>query len=146
MTAAPPTSGRTATSASSAGTSRAGWPRSTRTSSTTRTSTSTPSEFATSESGGQGQFLGSDPSYVQFDEAIISNLGLDFKVVFSGGEAATITAFEKAQENKEWLIGYFWEPQYIHAEVPMEQVQLPPYTEGCQADPARWPATTPRPR
>ena len=94
-------------------------------------------EFATSESGGQGQFLGSDPSYVQFDEAIISNLGLDFKVVFSGGEPATIGAFEKAQDNKEWLIGYFWEPQYIHAEVPMEKVALPPYEDGCQDDPAK---------
>ena len=93
-------------------------------------------EFETSESGGQGQFLGSDPSYVQYDEAIIDNLGLDFKVVFSGGEAATITAFEQAQENEEWLIGYFWEPQYIHAEVPMEKVALPPYTEGCDASPA----------
>ena len=94
-------------------------------------------EFATSESGGKGQFLGSDPSYVQFDEAIIDNLGLDFKVVFSGGEAATITAFEQAQKNKEWLIGYFWEPQYIHAVVPMEKVALPPYEEGCQDDPAK---------
>jgi glycine betaine/proline transport system substrate-binding protein len=95
------------------------------------------SEFATSESGGQGQFLGSDPSYVQFDEAIIENLGLDFKVVFSGGEAATITAFTQAQENQEWLIGYFWEPQYIHAEVPLEKVALPPYEDGCQDDPAK---------
>lgn len=94
-------------------------------------------EFATSESGGKGQFLGSDPSYVQFDEAIIENLGLDFQVVFSGGEAATITAFQQAQENEEWLIGYFWEPQYIHAEVPMEKVALPPYEEGCQDDPAK---------
>ncbi|RYU10072.1 glycine/betaine ABC transporter substrate-binding protein [Nocardioides iriomotensis] len=94
-------------------------------------------DFATSESGGQGQFLGSDPSYVQFDEAIIDNLGLDFKVVFSGGEAATITAFEQAQKNKEWLIGYFWEPQYIHAEIPLEQVKLPPYTDGCQDVPAK---------
>ncbi|MGZ5399161.1 MAG: ABC transporter substrate-binding protein [Nocardioides sp.] len=94
------------------------------------------SEFATSESGGQGQFLGSDPSYVQFDEAIIDNLGLDFKVVFSGGEAATLTAFQQAQENEEFLVGYFWEPQYIHAEVPLEQVALPPYEEGCQDDPA----------
>jgi len=94
------------------------------------------SDFATSESGGKGQFLGSDPSYVQFDEAIIDNLGLDFEVVFSGGEAATITAFQRAQENKEFLIGYFWEPQYIHAEVPMEKVALPPYEEGCQDDPA----------
>ena len=94
-------------------------------------------DFATSESGGQGQFLGSDPSYVQFDEAIIDNLGLNFKVVFSGGEAATITAFEQAQKNKEWLIGYFWEPQYIHAEIPLEQVKLPPYTDGCQDVPAK---------
>lgn len=94
------------------------------------------SEFATSESGGQGQFLGSDPSYVQFDEAIIDNLDLDFDVTFSGGEAATITAFQQAQENEEWLIGYFWEPQYIHAEVPMEKVALPPYEPGCQDVPA----------
>ncbi len=91
-------------------------------------------EFATSESGGKGQFLGSDPTFTQYDEAIVENLGLDFKVVFSGGEPATVEAFRKAQENKEWLIGYFWEPQYIHAEVPMERVALPPYTEGCDAD------------
>jgi glycine betaine/proline transport system substrate-binding protein len=94
-------------------------------------------DFATSESGGRGQFLGSDPSYVQFDEAIISNLDLDFKVVFSGGEAATITAFQRAQENKRFLIGYFWEPQYIHAEVPMEKVTLPEYEDGCQDAPAQ---------
>ena len=55
-------------------------------------------EFATSESGGQGQFLGADPSYVQFDEAIVSNLDLDFKVVFSGSEAASIEAFRTAEE------------------------------------------------
>ena len=93
-------------------------------------------DFKTSESGGQGQFLGSDPTFTQYDEAIVKNLGLDFKVVFSGGETTTVEAFKKAQENKEWLIGYFWEPQYVHAEVPMERVELP-YTEGCDADPAK---------
>ncbi len=93
-------------------------------------------EFATSESGGQGQFLGSDPSYVQFDEAIIENLDLDFDVTFSGGEPGTLTAFQEAEENKEWLIGYFWEPQYIHAEIPLAKVKLPPYKEGCQDVPA----------
>ena len=30
------------------------------------------SEFATSETGSKGQFLGADPSYVQFDESIIA--------------------------------------------------------------------------
>ena len=92
-------------------------------------------EFATSESGGQGQFLGADPSYVQFDEAIVSNLDLDFKVVFSGSEAASIEAFRKAEENKEWVIGYWYEPQYFNAEVAMQRVALPPYEEGCQDDP-----------
>lgn len=94
-------------------------------------------KFKTSESGGKGQFLGSDPSYVQFDEAIIKNLGLDFQVVFSGGEAASLEAFKKAEANKEWLIGYFWEPQYLFADVPLQAVKLPPYTEGCQDDPAK---------
>ncbi len=93
-------------------------------------------DFATSESGGQGQFLGADPSYVQFDEAIISNLDLDFKVVFSGSEAASIEAFQQAEENKEFLIGYFYEPQWLFAEVPLVKVSLPPYEEGCQDDPA----------
>ncbi len=91
-------------------------------------------DFETSESDGKGQFLGSDPNFTQYDEAIVKNLGLDFKVIFSGGEVPTVEAFKKAQENKEWLIGYFWEPQYIHAEVPMERVALPAYTEGCDAD------------
>ena len=65
-----------------------------------------------------------------------SNLDLDFKVVFSGSEAASIEAFRQAEENKEFLIGYFYEPQYFMAEVPLEKVALPPYEEGCQDDPA----------
>jgi len=94
-------------------------------------------DFATSESGGQGQFLGADPSYVQFDEAIVSNLDLDFKVIFSGSEAASITAFQQAEENQEFLIGYFYEPQWLFAELPLAKVSLPPYEEGCQDDPAK---------
>ncbi len=93
-------------------------------------------QFQTSESGSQGQFLGSDPTYTQYDEAIVKNLGLDYKVVFSGGETATVQALEKAQKNKEWLLAYFWEPHYIHAEIPLERVQLPPYEEGCDASKA----------
>ena len=52
----------------------------------------------------------------------IKNLDLDFKVVFSGSEAASIEAFRRAEENKEWLIGYFYEPQWFMLEVPLERV------------------------
>ena len=72
---------------------------------------------------------------MQFDEAIIDNLGLDFQVVFSGSEAASITAFQRAEENKDFMIGYFYEPQWLFADLPLEKVDLPPYEDGCQEPP-----------
>jgi glycine betaine/proline transport system substrate-binding protein len=90
--------------------------------------------FKTSESGDLGQFLGSDPSYVQYDEALMTNLDLNFKVIFSGGEAATITAYQQAVTDKKPLIGYFWDPQWLHSQIELVRVNLPPYTDGCAED------------
>ena len=90
--------------------------------------------FKTSESGDKGQFLGSDPTFVQYDEALIANLKLNFKDVFSGSEAATITAFQQADKNKTPLIGYFYDPQWLQSEIKLVQVKLPAYTAGCDAD------------
>lgn len=91
--------------------------------------------FKTSESGDQGQFLGSDPTFVTNDEALIKNLELNYKVVYSGSEAATITAFQQATEQKTPLIGYFYDPQWLHSKIKLVKVNLPPWTEGCDADP-----------
>ena len=90
--------------------------------------------FKTSESGDKGQFLGSDPTFVQYDEALIKNLNLNFKDVFSGSEAASITAFQQATANKTPLIGYFYDPQWLHAEIKLVKINLPPYTPGCDKD------------
>ena len=90
--------------------------------------------FKTSESGGKGQLLDGDPSFVTNDEALVKNLDLNYKVVFAGSEAALITEFRKAEENKEPALGYFYAPQWFLAEVPLAKVDLPPYTEGCDAD------------
>ncbi|WP_340374458.1 ABC transporter substrate-binding protein [Streptomyces sp. SS7] len=93
--------------------------------------------FKTSESGGKGQLLDGDPSYVTNDEALVKNLKLDFKVVYAGSETALIQAFRKAEKDKEWVIGYFYEPQWFLSEVPLVKVNLPKYTEGCDADAAK---------
>ena len=90
--------------------------------------------FKTSESGDLGQFLGSDPSYVQYDEALVTNLDLNFKVIFSGGEAATITALQQAVANKTPLLAYWWDPQWLNSQIELVRVNLPPYEEGCDAD------------
>ena len=91
--------------------------------------------FETSESGGKGQLLDGDPSFVTNDEALVKNLDLDYEVVYAGSEAALITAFRKAQEERTPLLGYFYAPQWFHSEVPLVKVDLPEHTEGCDADP-----------
>ena len=91
--------------------------------------------FKTTESGDKGQFLSGDPSFVTNDEALITNLKLNFEVVYSGSEAALIEAFRQAETQKQWLIGYFYEPQWFLSQVKLERVKLPEYTPGCDADP-----------
>ena len=75
--------------------------------------------FKTTESGGQGQLLDGDPSFVTNDEALVKNLNLNYKVVYAGSEAALIQAFRQAEANKTPLIGYFYEPQWFMSEVPL---------------------------
>lgn len=90
--------------------------------------------FKTSESGDKGQFLGTDPSYVQYDEALITNLGLNYTVIFSGSETATVQAIKTADAEKKPLLLYWWDPHWIHAQLKLVQIPLPPYTAGCDAD------------
>ena len=93
-------------------------------------------QFKTSESGDKGQLLDGDPSFVTNDEALVKNLNLNYQVVYAGSEAALIQAFRQAEANKTPLLGYFYSPQWFLSEVPLVKVKLPPYTEGCDADPA----------
>lgn len=94
-------------------------------------------EFKTSESGDKGQLLDGDPSFVTNDEALVKNLKLDYKVVYAGSEAALITAFRQAEKQKKPLLGYFYAPQWFLSEVELVKVDLPEWTEGCDADAAK---------
>jgi glycine betaine/proline transport system substrate-binding protein len=93
--------------------------------------------FRTSESGGKGQLLDGDPSFVTNDEALVKNLKLDFKVVYAGSETALIQAFRRAEAQKKPVIGYFYEPQWLFNELKLVKVKLPPYTPGCDAAPEK---------
>jgi glycine betaine/proline transport system substrate-binding protein len=93
--------------------------------------------FKTSESGGKGQLLDGDPSYVTNDEALVKNLSLNYKVVQSGSETALIQAFRDAEKNKRPLLAYFYEPQWFFNEIKLVKVNLPAYKPGCDADPEK---------
>lgn len=92
--------------------------------------------FATAETGSNGRFLGTDPSYSQYDEQIISNLGLPFEVVFSGSEPATVAETDARFAAKEPILLYWWTPTAAVAAYDLVNVTLPPYTEECGASAA----------
>ena len=92
--------------------------------------------FETSESGGKGQLLDGDPSYVTNDEALVKNLDLDFKVVVGGSEAALIQSFRSAEENKSRCSPTSTSRSGSSTRWTSARVELP-YEEGCDADPAK---------
>jgi glycine betaine/proline transport system substrate-binding protein len=87
--------------------------------------------FKTAESGDQGQFLAGDPSWVQYDEDIIKNLGLNLKVVRAGSEQAVLAAVDSAYSRKEPILFYFWTPHSVHAKYQLTPVKLPDYSAAC---------------
>ena len=94
-------------------------------------------QFKTSESGDKGQLLDGDPSYVTFDEALVANLGLNYKVVFSGSEAASNKAIKAAADAGKPILAYYYTPNWFSTQVDLVHVPLPPYTDGCDADPKK---------
>ena len=92
-------------------------------------------KFATSESGGKGQLLDGDPSFVTNDAALVKNLNLNYKVVYAGSEAALIQAFRTGEQNDTPVLGYFYSPQWFLSEIPLTKINLPKWTKGCDDDP-----------
>ena len=93
--------------------------------------------FATAETGSKGRFLGTDPSYSQYDETIVKNLGLPLQVQFSGSEAATVAELDSRVAAKEPVVMYWWTPTAAVAKYKLKNIALPAYSKACYADPAK---------
>ena len=88
--------------------------------------------FATAETGDKGRFLGADTTYSIYDEVIIESLGLDLEVVYSGGEAQSLTQLDRAVKNQEPILMYWWTPQWSGEVYDLVEVELPPFDEECE--------------
>jgi glycine betaine/proline transport system substrate-binding protein len=87
--------------------------------------------FATASTGDDGRFLGTDPSYSQFDEQIITNLDLPFQVEYSGSEPATVAEVDARVAASEPILLYWWTPTAAVAKYDLVKVELPAYTDEC---------------
>ena len=91
--------------------------------------------FKTSESGDKGQVLDGDPSFVTNDQGMINAFGLNYKVVYSGSEAASNKAIQTAIDQKKPILAYYYTPNWFSAKVDLVHIEFPAYTAGCDADP-----------
>ena len=94
--------------------------------------------FKTSESGGKGQLLDGDPSYVTNDEALVKNLNLNYKVVMRwqrGGAASRASG--RPRTNKKPLLATSTSRSGSSPRCRWSKVNLPAYTDGCDADAAK---------
>ena len=87
--------------------------------------------FETSDSGGAGQILDGDPSYVTFDQAIADNLGLNLKVKYAGSEAAELTELDTAYSAQKPILMYFWTPHWAQEKYDLTMIELPKVTDAC---------------
>ncbi len=89
--------------------------------------------FATTETGGRGQFLAGDPSWVEYDQDIIRNLGLNLEVVRAGSEEGLLARLEEAYSHQQPILLYLWTPHWAHSVYDLVPVELPPYSDDCYA-------------
>ena len=92
-------------------------------------------EFATAETGDKGRFLGADTTYSIFDEADHREPRLwTSRSSTAGSEAASLAALDKAYENEDPILMYWWTPQWANAKYDLVEVELPAYDEECASD------------
>ncbi|MDT0309602.1 glycine betaine ABC transporter substrate-binding protein [Streptomyces sp. DSM 44917] len=74
-----------------------------------------------------GQVLQGDPQFATRDQEIIEDLGLDLRPVPAGSEEALLDSLRRADAGGEPVLGYFWQPHWLSAEVDLAEVRLPGY-------------------
>ena len=90
--------------------------------------------FATAATGSKGRMLAMDPSFSGYEEQLVKNLKLDFKVQYSGSEAATQAEIIALTEAKKPVIMYYWMPSAAVGKDGLINIALPKATVDCAAD------------
>ena len=88
------------------------------------------------ETGDRGRLIGCPlVNWACEDQARLDALGVNFQAVELGSEAAHWSELKARYQRGEPFVAYAWEPHWIHAELDLVELELPPY------DAAKWPAT-----
>ena len=87
--------------------------------------------FKTVDSQGKGLFLGGDPTYVQKDQQLIKELGLDLFFLSVGSEPAQVARWTQAYKQKKPMLFYWYTPQYLNTAYKLSEIKLPARGKNC---------------
>jgi glycine betaine/proline transport system substrate-binding protein len=87
--------------------------------------------FKTVDSQGKGLFLGGDPTYVQKDQQLIKELGLNLFFLSVGSEPAQVARWTQYYKQKKPILFYWYTPQYLNSTYQLSEVKLPPRGKDC---------------
>ena len=81
--------------------------------------------FVTPESKGKGAWLEGPPDYTTIGEKQIAANKLNYTLIPTGSEQALIDAFTKGTNDKTPVLGYWWAPHYLLAQLGLVEVKFP---------------------
>ena len=87
--------------------------------------------FKTVDSQGKGLFLGGDPTYVQKDQQLIKELGLNLFFLSVGSEPAQVARWTQYYKQKKPILFYWYTPQYLNTAYKLSEVKLPARGKNC---------------
>lgn len=89
--------------------------------------------FKTAESGDKGQYTAGAVAWGPYygDAQRIQNLGLNYKMVFTGSEAALQAEWKRAYDQGKPILALMWRPHYITLKYDVTRIDFPPYTADC---------------
>jgi len=92
--------------------------------------------FATPDTMPSGRFVDYPADWGDLNAPRMKALGLDFVTIPAGSEGNIVAELKSAVEKKQPILTQLWSPHWVHAEIEMHQVKLPPYEDACVSDPA----------
>jgi glycine betaine/proline transport system substrate-binding protein len=98
-----------------------------------------PEVFGTPETLPNGRVIDYPADWAARAAPLIEALGMPYVAIPGGSEGAMVAEIKSAVAAKEPVLVMFWAPHWLFSEVEMKWVDLPPYEEGCDTDPAKGP-------
>jgi glycine betaine/proline transport system substrate-binding protein len=80
-----------------------------------------------------GRFVAGASDWVQFDNQLIRNLGLNLTIEYASSEANLVAAIESSIATLDPVLLYFWQPHAMFKIHNLTRVLLPPSTAECHA-------------